>query len=54
MENEEIHERIEKDNVRFVSLQFTDIFGIVKSITIPAKHLADSLEHGTWFDGSSV
>ncbi|MFH2101461.1 MAG: glutamine synthetase family protein [Candidatus Micrarchaeota archaeon] len=54
MEKEEIFERIEKDKVRFVSLQFTDIFGIVKSITIPAKHLGDSLTHGTWFDGSSV
>ncbi|MBD3210838.1 glutamine synthetase [Candidatus Micrarchaeota archaeon] len=53
MENK-IFERIEKDHVKFVNLQFTDIFGMVKSITIPVNHLGDSLEHGTWFDGSSI
>lgn len=47
-------ERIAQDNVRFVMLQFTDIAGIVKSITIPVKHLDDSVKYGTWFDGSSV
>jgi glutamine synthetase len=41
-------------NVRFVQLQFTDIMGIVKSVTIPLHQLAGSVEHGTWFDGSSV
>jgi glutamine synthetase len=50
----EIIERVEKDDVHFVNLQFTDLFGMVKSITIPAKCLEDSLEHGTWFDGSSI
>lgn len=49
-----IIEKTEKDNVRFVNLQFTDMFGIVKSITIPVNHLEDSLEYGTWFDGSSI
>ena len=41
-------------NVRFVQLQFTDIMGIVKSVTIPLHQLAGSVEHGTWFDGSSI
>jgi glutamine synthetase len=49
-----LFERIEKDKVKFVNLQFTDLFGMVKSITIPAGHLDDSLDHGTWFDGSSI
>jgi glutamine synthetase len=49
-----IFEKVEKDDVRFVNLQFTDLFGIVKSITIPVKHLENSLDHGTWFDGSSI
>ncbi|MGC8635120.1 MAG: glutamine synthetase family protein [Candidatus Limnocylindrales bacterium] len=40
--------------IRFVQLQFTDIIGSVKSVTIPLHQLAESLEHGTWFDGSSV
>jgi glutamine synthetase len=41
-------------NVRFVQLQFTDIIGAVKSVTIPLHQLAASVEHGTWFDGSSI
>ncbi|MDQ3937724.1 MAG: glutamine synthetase family protein [Chloroflexota bacterium] len=41
-------------NIRFVQLQFTDIIGAVKSVTIPLHQLADSVEHGTWFDGSSI
>jgi len=40
--------------VRFVHLQFTDILGIVKSVTIPLEHLPDCIERGDWFDGSSV
>ena len=54
MAENEIFERIEKDNVKFVNLQFTDLFGMVKSITIPARHLDTAFEHGAWFDGSSV
>jgi glutamine synthetase len=41
-------------NVRFVELQFTDIMGIVKGVTIPLHQLEASLKHGTWFDGSSI
>jgi glutamine synthetase len=41
-------------DIRFVELQFTDLLGIVKGITIPLYRLAESLEHGTWFDGSSI
>jgi glutamine synthetase len=51
---EEVLERADRERVRFVNLQFTDITGAVKSVTIPISQLADSLEHGTWFDGSSI
>src|SRR5687768_11531665 len=47
-------EAAREHNVRFVQMQFTDIIGAVKSVTIPLHQLADSVEHGTWFDGSSV
>lgn len=40
--------------IRFVQLQFTDILGVVKAVTIPMGRLEDSVRHGTWFDGSSV
>jgi glutamine synthetase len=41
-------------NIRFVELQFTDILGIVKGVTIPLHQLKGSLQNGTWFDGSSI
>jgi glutamine synthetase len=45
---------VEEDRVRFVSLQFTDIMGVAKNVTIPAHKLGDAIEHGLWFDGSSI
>lgn len=41
-------------NVQFVDMQFTDILGILKAITIPATKLEEALENNVWFDGSSV
>src|ERR1700716_3692478 len=45
---------VQTTGVRSIDLQFTDVMGAVKTVTIPASGLADSIEHGTWFDGSSV
>ncbi len=42
------------DGIRFIQLQFTDILGHVKAVTIPIHRLEDSVRHGTWFDGSSI
>jgi glutamine synthetase len=41
-------------NVKFIHLQFTDIVGIVKGITIPSYELETALGKGVWFDGSSI
>src|SRR5688572_14762501 len=49
-----IAEIIASHDVRFINLQFTDIMGVVKSVGIPAEAWPDVLEHGMWFDGSSV
>ena len=46
--------RAEREQVRFVNLQFTDVVGLVKSVTMPIEQLPDALEHGRWFDGSSI
>lgn len=54
MTNEEIFKRFKEDNVKYIQLQFTDLYGMVKSLTIPASHFPDCLKFGTWFDGSSV
>ena len=50
----EILEKVKKDKIKFVQLQFTDILGVIKSLTIPVEHLGNSLKDGTWFDGSSI
>lgn len=51
---ESVLERVDEDDVKFVNLMFTDIMGAIKSITITVEHLEDSLDKGTWFDGSSI
>jgi glutamine synthetase len=47
-------EQAERERVRFVNLQFTDVVGLVKSVTIPVHQLEDCIDHGKWFDGSSI
>jgi glutamine synthetase len=47
-------ERAKETGIRFVQLQFTDIIGHVKAVTIPIHQLEGSVRHGTWFDGSSI
>lgn len=51
---ERIDEQIRRNDIRFVRLQFSDIVGISKQITIPIDHWPDAVNHGVWFDGSSV
>ena len=46
--------RVEEDGVQFVSLQFTDVTGTIKSVTIPVGRLEGALKDGVWFDGSSI
>jgi glutamine synthetase len=54
MQIEALLEQVQKDEVNFVSLQFTDIIGSLKSLDIPIEQLAEVLNEGIWFDGSSV
>ncbi len=54
MEKKELLARVKEDDVRFLSLQFTDVIGVVKSVDIPVSRLGVALEDGIWFDGSSV
>lgn len=49
-----IIETTEKEEVKFIDLQFTDIFGVTKSVTLPADRLEEALDRGVWFDGSSI
>ncbi|MDR7446886.1 MAG: glutamine synthetase, partial [Armatimonadota bacterium] len=54
MDKREVLEKAEALNVRFVRLQFTDIFGTLKNVEIPAEMLEKALEEGIMFDGSSI
>lgn len=54
MDKKALFERIKEDEVKFISLQFTDITGAVKSVDIPIHRLEIALDDGVWFDGSSV
>jgi glutamine synthetase len=54
MDKRDILERVRSEEVKFVSLQFTDVTGSVKSVDIPRNRLEKALEEGVWFDGSSV
>ncbi|RME08354.1 MAG: type I glutamate--ammonia ligase [Anaerolineae bacterium] len=54
MDKKDLLERVKADGVKFISLQFSDVTGAVKSVDIPPSQLADALDAGVWFDGSSV
>ena len=52
-----ILEQIAQHHIRFIELHFCDLFGALKSVTVPAQpesKLADVLDRGSWFDGSSI
>lgn len=52
--NAELLARVNQSQIQFIDLQFTDIVGVVKNVTIPAHELPEALENGIWFDGSSI
>ena len=54
MDSKDLLKRVKEDDVKFVSLQFTDVTGTVKSVDMPLSGLEGALEDGVWFDGSSV
>jgi len=54
MDSNDLKARIKEDGVEFISLQFTDVTGTVKSVDIPAHRVGDAMQDGVWFDGSSV
>ena len=54
MDGKDLLKKVKEDNVKFMSLQFTDVMGAVKSVDMPIRRLEDVLKDGAWFDGSSV
>lgn len=51
---DEILREVEDKGILFVQLWFTDLLGNLKSVEIPASELAQALEEGIGFDGSSI
>ena len=51
---EQILSTIKAEDVRFVNLEFTDVVGMAKCVTIPVEQIPDCLIHGKWFDGSAI
>ncbi len=43
-----------KEKVNFIQLQFMDLLGFVKTVTIPVTKLDSAMDDGVVFDGSSV
>ena len=54
MDVKDLSLRIESDQVQFLSLQFTDVTGAVKSLDVPISRVEEAVGEGIWFDGSSV
>jgi glutamine synthetase len=51
---ERVLELLEEHRVQFIDLWFTDITGIVKSVTVPISKIEQVIERGSHFDGSSL
>ena len=54
MDSKDLIARVKEDKVKFISLQFSDVTGAIKSVDMPVSGLEGALEDGIWFDGSSV
>jgi len=54
MEVKKVLEQVKKDDIKFITLQFTDLLGLIKELIIPVEQLEDASRNGVWFDGSSV
>ena len=44
----------EEEDVQFIRLQFTDMFGILKNVAITKSQLQKALDNQCMFDGSSI
>lgn len=54
MTRESILKVAKEKNVRYIRLQFTDLFGKIKNVEIPIGQLSKALDNKIMFDGSSI
>lgn len=50
----DILKMVQEEDVEFIRLQFTDIFGTLKNVAITASQLERALDNRCMFDGSSI
>jgi glutamine synthetase len=51
---QDVLDQIESKDVDFLRLQFTDILGTVKNVSVPARQAEKAFTEGIYFDGSSI
>jgi len=49
-----ILERVAREKVKFMRLQFTDILGVLKNVEVPDRQFEEALNGRIMFDGSSI
>ena len=49
-----IPERAEREKVKFMRIQFTDILGVIKNVEVPDRQFEEALDGRIMFDGSSI
>jgi glutamine synthetase len=49
-----ILDRIQREKVKFMRLQFTDILGVIKNVEVPDREFQEALDGRIMFDGSSI
>lgn len=52
--NDEVLKRAKELGVKFIRLQFTDIFGVLKNVSVTVEQLEKALNGELMFDGSSI
>lgn len=51
---DEVHQLAKDENVHFLRLMFSDLFGTMKSVDVPVSQLDKLLDNKIMFDGSSI
>ncbi len=51
---QDVLQMVEEEDIEFIRLQFTDMFGTLKNVAITASQLEKALDNKCMFDGSSI
>lgn len=51
---QDIMRMVEEEDVGFIRLQFTDIFGMLKNVAVTSSQLQKALDHECTFDGAAI